>query len=659
MIIALAGHVDHGKTALVRALTGMDPDRLPDEKQRGMTIDLGFAHTVLPDGSTVGFVDVPGHERFLSNMLAGVLSIDSVLLVVAADDGPMPQTHEHLAVLRLTGISDIAVAITKIDRVDAARVDVVAGLVRETLARAGYGGPVLMPVSSHTGAGLDQVRAWVAGKAASWHRRSTAGGFRLAIDRGFLVPGTGVVVTGTVTAGAVSVGDRLLLSPAHLAARVRGIQVHHAAVDSASAGDRCALAITGTRIEKTKVHRGDWLIAPSLHAPTAHLDAMLHTTDDRGLRHAGRAHVHLGSSSIRARVLVLGAQDMRPGSGGFVHLVLERATAALAGDRVVLRDEASGRVVAGGRIIDPFPPSRRVPREQRTASLAALMEPDPAAALAELLRAEGWVDLARFGLSRNLEPSHVRGLCGGLPATLIGRAARPILVSSETSDALSKALLRTLGGWHAKHPDLPGPGKAALLTSLRAWPEEIAEAVLLDVLHQQAIEQRGAIFHLPGHRAKMSAKDEELWQRIETALAVAALRPPRTREIAELLALAVEETEALLVRLERFGLLLRVAPNRFFLPRVVIALGDLAATLAAESEEGSFTAGAFNQRSGIGRNLTIQVLEYLDKIGVTRRLGEPRHVVRSAAEMLGWTEAVGGRTIPPNHARRPSHGHDP
>ena len=528
MIVALAGHVDHGKTALVRALTGIDPDRLPDEKARGMTIDLGFAHTVLPDGQTVGFVDVPGHERFLTNMLAGVLSIDSVLLVVAADDGPMPQTHEHLAVLALTGITDIAVAITKIDRVDAARVADVSAAVREILGRAGYADPVVMPVSAIAGTGMDSLRFWIGTKAANWQRRSAAGGFRLAIDRGFLVPGTGLVVTGTVASGSVSVGDRLLLSPAHLAARVRGIEMHHTSATVASAGDRCALAITGARVEKTTVRRGDWLVAPSLHAPTTRLDVSVRLVEGRALKHASPVHVHIGSASIRARVLTSG--------DGFAHLTLQRETAALFGDRVVLRDDATGRVVAGGRVIDPFPPARRVPREQRAATLAAMASADP---LGELLRTEGWVDLSRFGLARNLDSTD--GLTGGIR---IGRPAHPILISSETNESLGQALLRTLDDWHAKHPDLPGPGKAALLSSLRAWPEEIAEAVLLDRLSRRDILQRDAVYHLPGHQARLAPADAAAWKRIEPALTAEPLRPPRVREIAELLAIAPDQTEA-------------------------------------------------------------------------------------------------------------------
>ncbi|MEI7711473.1 MAG: selenocysteine-specific translation elongation factor [Rhodospirillales bacterium] len=619
MIVALAGHVDHGKTALVRALTGIDPDRLPDEKARGMTIDLGFAHSVLPGGETVGFVDVPGHERFLTNMLAGVLSIDSVLLVVAADDGPMPQTHEHLAVLALTGITDVAVAITKIDRVDAPRVAEVAAEVRAVLARAGYADPEVVPVSAIVGTGMATLRAWIAAKAATWQRRSAEGGFRLAIDRGFLVPGTGLVVTGTVASGSVALGDRLLLSPLRLAARVRGIQVHHATAETASAGDRCALAIAGTRIEKATVRRGDWLVAPALHVPTMRLDVEVRVLEGRTLKHASSVHVHIGSASIRARVLTAG--------DNFAHLTLQRETGALFGDRVILRDDTTGRVVAGGRVIDPFPPTRRVAREQRTAALQAMASADP---LNGLLRTNGWVDLARFAVARNLTTT--ADLSGGIR---IGRPAHPILISDVTNDSLGQDLLNTLKGWHNKHPDLPGPGKALLLSSLRAWPAEIAEAVLLDRLARGDIQQRDAVYHLPGHQARLTVADAAAWKRIEPAIAADPLRPPRVREIAELMAIAPESAEALLVRLERFGLLLRVAANRFYSKSGIIALSDIASVLTIESEEGTFNAAAFNKRSGIGRNLTIQVLEYMDKIGVSYRSGEQRHVVRAAADVLG------------------------
>ncbi len=635
MIIALAGHVDHGKTSLIRALTGIETDRLPDEKQRGMTIDLGFAHAVLQGGGTVGFIDVPGHERFLTNMLAGVLSVDSVLLVVAADDGPMPQTDEHLAILRLIGIADVTAVITKTDRVEPDRVGTVIETVRTRLARAGYVDATIMPVSSQTGQGIDALRDVLRGKAACWRPRPAEGGFRLSVDRVFVVAGTGLVVTGTVAAGRVGVGDRLMVSPSRLAVRVRGIQRHHAAADTAAAGDRCALALTGARVERGRIHRGDWILAPHLHAPTRRLDVRLTVVEDRTLRHGSRVHAHIGAAAILGRVLVVGGADLPALASGFVNLSLERATAVLAGDRVVLRDTASGRVVAGGTVIDPFPAERRLRREVRMASLAAQAQPDPADALRALLPVEGWIDLGRFALARNLDLDRVLALTDGLGAMRIGRATHPILVSEATQAVIAEWLLRRLADWHARHPDLPGPTRAALLAGAAMAPPDVAEAVLLDLLARGEIDRREAILCLPGHRPTMSEADQAAWERIEPSLRQAGTRPPRVRELAVEMGMDLETTEALLLRLERFGLVMRVAANRFFLPGTVIELGRLAEVLSAENDEGGFTAAAFNQKSGIGRNLTIQVVEFLDRIGVTQRNGELRHILRPVTEVMG------------------------
>ena len=635
MIIAMAGHVDHGKTALVLALTGIDADRLPDEKRRGMTIDLGFAHTTMANGTVIGFVDVPGHERFLGNMLAGVLSVGSVLLVVAADDGPMPQTREHLAILRLTHIGDITAVISKIDRVPAGRVDAVAAQVRDDLARAGYHGAPVFPVSSHTGDGIEALRLHIENLAAREHQDASMGGFRLAIDRGFLIPGTGLVVTGTVASGRVSIGDRLVLTPSGLAARVRGIEVHHAAAETARAGDRCALAITGPRIEKSRLRRGDWVVDPRLHAPTTRLDVMIRTVEDRGLRHAAKVHVHLGTTGVTGRALSLTSADIAPGAGQFVTIALDQAVPALHGDRIILRDDSTGRVVAGGHVADPFAPARRVRRDQRLRSLAALSMPDPKAALESLLEADGWVDLARFALAHNLPPESLASLSVGAAAARAGHPSRPILLSEATQLETAAALTARLAEWHARHPDMPGPGKAALLAGLRAIPVEAAEAVLLDQIALGTIVRQDAALRLPDHRPVLGAIDEAHWHRIEPALEAAGTKPPRVRELATELGLDPTAAEALLVRLERFGRLMRVAPNRFFPPSAVITLGELAATLDGESDGAGFNAGVFNQRSGLGRNLTIEVLEFLDRIGVTRRDGNTRYLLRPASEVLG------------------------
>jgi selenocysteine-specific elongation factor len=633
MIIALAGHVDHGKTALIRALTGIDADRLPEEKRRGMTIDLGFAHVRLPSGTQVGFVDVPGHERFLGNMLAGVLSIDTVLLVVAADDGPMPQTREHLSILRLTGVTDLTAVLSKIDRVDEARLATARLAVRDVLDAAGYTSAPLLEVSSVTGDGVPSVLEAIEAKAAMHRARDASGGFRLAIDRSFSPAGTGLVVTGTVASGIVSVGDRLMLSPSRLAARVRGIQVHNEPFPHARAGDRCALAISGPRIERARLKRGDWLIDPSLHAPTQRIDAVLQAVADRGARHAARAHIHFGAAGTTGRVLMQKAQDLAPGETGFVTIALDRPGACLYGDRLIVRDDSSGRVVAGGHVVDPFSPDRRTRRERRAASLAAHAIPAPGESFQALLQAEGWVDQRRFMLARNLAADFVPELPAD--AVRIGSESAPVVVSAATIASVSQDLTGFLSNWHAAHQDRMGPGKAELLRATGAVPPVVAEAVLEQTRARGAVVRDGLAWRLPDHHPVLAPLDEAAWPRIRTALSAADLRPPRIRELAAEMGATPEDMEAQLQRFERFGRLVGVAHNRYFLPETVAALGELARELAEQSVEAGFTAAEFNKRSGIGRNLTIILLEHLDRIGVTHRTGDLRHVVRSAEEAMG------------------------
>ena len=304
MILATAGHIDHGKTALVRALTGVDADRLPEEKRRGLTIDLGFAYATLPNGAEIGFVDVPGHERFLPNMLAGVLSIDRVLLVVAADDGPRPQTIEHLDILELIEVSEITGVITKTDRVAPARVEAVIRQVGELLAAAGYAESPVFSVSNRTGDGiaalarhLEKTAAIAAGKRA---QAGAWGLFRMPIDRAFTLPGIGLVVTGTVAAGAVAVGDRLMVSPGGAAVRVRGLHGQNRPIETAAAGERCAVNIVGSFPAGGEPRRGDWLLAPERHLPARRLDLVVRASRyaEAPLRDGLPVHLHLGTDDV-------------------------------------------------------------------------------------------------------------------------------------------------------------------------------------------------------------------------------------------------------------------------------------------------------------------------------------------------------------------------
>ena len=412
MIIGTAGHIDHGKTALVKALTGVDADRLAEEKARGITIDLGYAYTPLANGEILGFVDVPGHERFIHNMLAGITGIDFALLVVAANDGVMPQTLEHVQILDLLGIRCGAVALTKTDCVDAERIAEVGSQIRELLKGTELAGSPIFPVSAVTGAGVAELRAHLETTAAHLGTQTIQGGFRLAVDRCFTIAGAGTVVTGTVFSGRVAVGDRLLLSPSGRPVRVRGIHAQNHPAETGLAGQRCALNLAD--VEKREVQRGDWVLAPDLHLPTHRLDVRLKllASESKPLRHWTPVHVHLGAFHAMGRVALLRDDPLTPGDSALAQLVLDKPTCAVNGDRLILRDASALRTVAGGRVLDAQPPVRGRRTAQRLETLAAWEQANPEAILQALLAVSPTgVDLKAFAGNANLTAGELDGLC--------------------------------------------------------------------------------------------------------------------------------------------------------------------------------------------------------------------------------------------------------
>lgn len=636
MIVATAGHIDHGKTRLVHALTGVDTDRLPEEKARGLTIDLGFAYHELPSGDRLGFVDVPGHERFIRNMLAGVTAIDFALLVVAVDDGPMPQTREHLAILDLVGVERGAVALSKTDRVEPARVAAVAEEVQALLAPTTLEGAPLFPVSAETGAGIAALKSHLEATADGVQRRAEAGNFRLAVDRCFTVAGAGLVVTGTVFSGLARVGDQLVLSPQGLPLRVRGIHAQNRDAEAGRAGERVALNLAGAGLDKSQVRRGDWLLAEPAHAPTQKLDAEIRVlaSEARALAHWTPVHVHLGATDVTGRIAVLEARAIAPGESALAQLVLDRAIGAVHGDRLVLRDQTARRTIAGGRVIDIFPPARGRARPERLAELGAMRDASAGEALAALLEAApNGVALTPFRQAWNLTPEEAKTLAEGLAMTEVGGPAEPIALTPAHWEALGAMLTESLAGWHGRHPERVGPSQLELRRALpRTVPAAVFEAVLDALFEAKRISRRGSFLLLPSHRAQPTEREAALWRRIAPILEAGGLRPPRTRELAEELRLDLKALEAFLNRAQQLGLLLRVTANRSFLPETVRSLAEIAERLAGESAEGLFDPRAFRDRSEIGRNLTIEVLEYFDRVGFTRRVQDGRRVLRPAAE---------------------------
>ncbi|MBF2761336.1 MAG: selenocysteine-specific translation elongation factor [Ectothiorhodospiraceae bacterium AqS1] len=374
MIVATAGHVDHGKTAIVRALTGVDTDRLPEEKKRGLTIDLGFAYLPVDEGCTLGFVDVPGHERFVRNMLAGVAAVDLALLVVAADDGVMPQTIEHSAILDLLGVGECIALVSKTDKVDQERVAQVKAQVEALLAPTSMRKAQILGVSAHSGSGMEALADALSARARRLVRKAARGLFRLCVDRAFTIKGAGLVVTGSVHAGRVALEERLLSSPAGHELRIRGIHVGDRPAERAVAGERCALNLSGRGLDPQRIGRGSWIVDPALHAPTDRIDLRLRTLagEPRPLRHWTPVHAHLAAGHSPARIAILEGGGIAPGESARVQLVLERPVHALVGDRVVIRDQSALRTMGGGAIIDPFSPARGRARPARLAWLDAI-----------------------------------------------------------------------------------------------------------------------------------------------------------------------------------------------------------------------------------------------------------------------------------------------
>lgn len=618
MIIATAGHVDHGKTTLIQALTEQDTDRLAEEKRRGLTLDLGFAWHRTKPGHWIGFVDVPGHQKFIRNTVAGLAAVDAVMLVIAADDGPMPQTREHLAILDLLGVKSGLVALSRSDRVDSSRLAAVSEDVRQLLAGTGLSQAPVFPVSGLTGEGLPPLQAWLEDQACAHQRQSTAraAGTRFVVDRSFSVTGRGSVVTGTLMAGTLSRGDALTVSPAGHSVRVRELEMHNQPLASVAAGQRCAINLAGA-VRPDSVHRGDWLVAPWLHRPTDRLDVMLNRLPDTRL-HRGTFQIHLGAAVRSARIVVLQeAQDERP---ILVQLMLEQPAQACVGDRLILRDPALNRTLGGGQVLDPFAPGRGRSTEQRLQLLAALLASrTPAARLQAWLAAHSQgVDLDRFAAAENLPDQRMEPILADLKPVIVQIGTGRVGFAPEHWAAIQTQVMERLTQWHENHPDQIGPTEAELMALPGRRLDPARRQALLDpLLKAGRIARSGFRLHRPDHQPELAKADQRLLDQVITELEGTGLKPPIVGELAETLGLERESMLAFLERIHKLGLLVAVAPNRFYRPETVTELASIAVELAENSSTGAFDARAYRDRSGIGRRLTVSVLEYLDRAGVT------------------------------------------
>lgn len=628
MIVGTAGHIDHGKTRLVRALTGIETDRLQEERTRGISIELGYAYVPVErsgnegPATTLGFVDVPGHERFVHTMVAGATGIDVALLVVAADDGVMPQTREHLAILLMLGVNRGAVALTKIDRVDAARIARVEIEIAALLAATPLQDSPLFACNSTApgDAGISalraQLHAWAADDASTRQAELRSELFRMPVDRVFSLPGHGTLVTGAVHGGIATAGEHLQLMPAATDVRVRSIHAQSQPSEHAMAGQRCALNLAA--IARDEIHRGDWIADPRALLATPRVDVRLRLSARAvALRNWAPLHIHWGTMHRQAHVVLLEDQD--EGDGQLVQLVFDAPVCAMCGDRFIARDSSATHTLGGGVVLDPDPPQRRRRSTARLAWLGALEELAAGAGVVPLLQqAPAGIPLTSLQRYCRRAADQIE-----LPedARRIATREDTVIILALHWQALREQVITSLRGWHERRPDEPGVDSGRLQRStLPALASSLWNALLQDLLADGTLQRVGAWWRLPGHDHAPPEHERLLLERVLPQLHAGGFDPPWVRTLAADLGLAEDDVRAPLRRAAMRGELFQVVPDLFY---AATRIAELAAIVAQLSQAtGTVDAAAFRDAIGLGRKRSIQILEFFNRVGYTRRVGD-------------------------------------
>jgi len=612
LVVGTAGHIDHGKTALVRALTGIDTDRLAEEKRRGISIDLGFAHLVLPDARAISFVDVPGHERFVKNMLAGAAGIQAVMLVVAADESIKPQTREHFEICRLLGIRSGIIVLTKLDLASPEQIRITCEEVRALCAGSFLDTAPIVAVSATTGQGLGELKAELSKLAQRTSPRDDHGIARLPIDRSFALRGFGTVVTGTLWSGKLRVGDGVQLYPSDRQPRIRGLQVHGKAVDFALAGQRTAVNLSG--IESSEIRRGYVLTHSSALEMTALIDVSLEWLEGFEARR-GREHLllHIGTAEVFSAMKTLHAE---PRSVPFARLSLSEAVLALPGDRFVLRRPSPAHTVAGGFVIDPFPPAR-LNRSKTIARLQNLAKADFANRV-QILVEESATGRALEDLVRltGLQEDALRSMIARNPMLILIDGAQRALAKAWIAQK-QQELLRWLTAFHEKHPSAVG----APIAVARLGLEPQLAAAVFDRF--PPIRVQGDVVALANHKARFSGSDTRTLAKIEDVFRNAGFQPPSLREVLDSTGIDSKHARGLLETLIKSKVLVRISEDLIFHQDVI---AHLRKSLAGHNGR-RFSVPEFKEWTRISRKYAIPLLEYLDRERVTRREGDARVVL--------------------------------
>jgi len=627
LIVATAGHVDHGKTSLIKHLTGVDTDRLEEEKRRGLSINLGFAYRKLDGLSPIGFVDVPGHNRFINTMIAGVSGIDLGMLVVAADDGPMPQTIEHLDVLRLLGVHNFLLVVTKIDGVPAERVQEIAKEM-QALLTVREGEVPVFPVSNTRGEGVPALLSHLERCARDTAVKPAGGGFRLSIDRVFNLKGVGLVVTGTATAGSVSVGDFLILQPTGVKLRVRSIHVQDEEADTACAGQRCALNVVGD-VERNAVARGDWLLDINAGPVSPGVDARVRLlgTAPFPLKHLSPVKIYLGARRIAGRLFILeGGRCLDPGADALAQLLLDEAVSCCHGEHFLLRDDSESVTLGGGLVLDPYAPRTGKTSPRRLDTLRALDTDSSQAALGALVLEQGQLlDREKFRHSWNLREDEMQKLCGP-QLHRIDVDGVSLLVSVARWQQGMAAIPEYLASWHQHNPREAGIKVQLLKSELESTLEApLFAAMLGDLLQGSVLTLKDGKLFLAGYKASVSNEDVEHWHKFEDFLQQRSRDIPLLSQVSTQTGLDRKTLKNMARVAVSDGRLHKLTDNRYATPQQLAQLAQLVGDLVADNQP--INVVNFKGRMGTGRKLAIEVLEYFDSIRFTQRRQDIRVIL--------------------------------
>lgn len=628
IILGTAGHIDHGKTTLIRALTGVNTDRLKEEQRRGITIELGFAALDLPGFGRLGIVDVPGHERFVRHMVAGATGIDIVAMVIAADEGVMPQTREHMEICTLLGIHHGLVALTKIDMVDEELLELVLDDVETFLRGTFLEDCPLAPVSGVTGEGIPELVNILGKMGTEIPERSVAGMFRLPVDRVFTMRGFGTVVTGTVVSGRIRIGDTVRLYPGETTGRVRGIQCHGESVEEVRAGMRAAVNFQG--LDREAVRRGDVLSTPGALVPSYMVDAELRylAGNARPIRNRTRVRFHAGTSAIPGTVVLLDRDELAPGDTAIVQLRLEAPTAMVGGDRFVIRSLSPIRTIGGGAVLNPIPPKRKRFRDGEAALLAERATAAPEIAVEGYVADAGYagLSLSHLRAMTNLSEKMLESALGDLGSRrriiLADRDGRTY-VHGDRFRELMRSTTEKIDAYHRSHPLKPGMSREELRSK---FPPEVGPKLFALALNRLVKENElaleGDIVRRSEHEVALGVDESELRERLLEAYRNAGPTPPYFRELCGEIGIAPRSAEPVMMTLRDAGELVKVGEDLFYHAEALAALRDR--TVAFLRERGEMTTPDFKALTGVSRKYLIPLIEFFDAEKLTLRVGDVR-----------------------------------